>query len=168
MAAGSTYTPIATQTLASAAASVTFSSIPSTYTDLVVAVAASPSTTVYMGYGELNGDSGSNYSETLLYGTGSAAGSGRETSRPNLYFGNWTTQNTTSSKVVYIINIMNYSNTTTYKTLLSRASDSTTEVNAVVNLWRSTAAINSFKIYLGGAGNYIAGSTFTLYGIAAA
>ena len=168
MPAGNTYEAIATQTLGSAAASVTFSSIPATYTDLVVVVSASPSTTVYMGYGELNGDTGSNYSETLLYGTGSAAGSARETSRPNLYFGNWTTQNTTSSRVVYIINIMNYANTTTYKTLLSRASDSTTEVNAVVNLWRSTAAINSFRLYLGGAGNFVAGSTFSLYGIKAA
>ena len=168
MAAGNTYVALASTTLGSAAASVTFSSIPATYTDLVVVVAASPSAADYMGYGELNSDTGSNYSETLLYGTGSVAGSARETSRPNLYFGNWTTQYTTSSKVIYIINIMNYSNTTTYKTLLSRASDSTTEVNAVVNLWRSTAAINSFKIYLGGSGNYIAGSTFTLYGILAA
>jgi hypothetical protein len=167
MAVGSTYTPIATQTLGSAAASYTFSSIPSTYTDLVFIANVKPSIAAYMGYGQFNGDTGTNYSETLLYGTGSTAGSARESNRTNLYFGNWTTQNSTSSFTNYIINIMNYANTTTYKTTISREADPNTETNAVVNLWRSTAAINSFTFSLN-TGNFLAGSTFTLYGIAAA
>jgi hypothetical protein len=163
-----TYEPIATQTLGSAQASVTFSSIPSTYTDLVLIASFKPDSTIYTGYGRFNSDSGTNYSETLLYGTGSAAGSARETTRDKMYFGNWTTPNTTSSNVINILNIMNYSNTTTFKTVISRTSDSTTEVSAAVNLWRSTAAITSLETFVGGAGKFVAGSTFTLYGIKAA
>ncbi len=163
----STYTPIASTTLGTATNSVTFSSIPSTYTDLVFIASIQPSGAAFMGYGQFNGDTGSNYSETLLYGTGSTAGSARESNRPNLYFGNWTTGNSTTAPTSYIINIMNYSNTTTNKTVLSRSADAGTETNAVVNLWRSTAAINSFRFYLN-ANNFVAGSTFTLYGIKAA
>ncbi len=64
------------------------------------------------------------------------------------------------------INVMNYSNTTTYKTILSRSSDLYTE--ASVNLWRNTAAITSIIIGAQGAYTFSAGSTFTLYGIKAA
>jgi len=163
----STYTPIATTTLGSATNEVIFSSIPSIYTDLVFIANAKPSTSAYMGYGQFNGDTGTNYSETLLYGTGSTAGSNRESNRTNCYFGNWTTQNSTSSFTAYIINIMNYANTTTYKTAISRSADAGTETNAVVNLWRSTAAITSFKFSLN-TGNFVAGSTFTLYGVKSA
>ena len=167
MAASSTYTPIATTTLGSAAASYTFSSIPSTYTDIVLVASATPSTSAYLGYIVLNGDSGSNYSETLLYGTGSVAGSNRESNRTKGYVGNWTTANATSSPTVYQIHFQNYSNTTTYKTFISRSADAGTETNAVVNLWRSTAAINSIGFSVN-SGNIAAGSTFTLYGIQSA
>jgi hypothetical protein len=162
-----TYEPIATTTLGTAANEVIFSSIPSTYTDLVFVAVATPSTSAYMGYGQFNGDTGNNYSETLLYGTGSTASSNRESNRPNCYFGNWTTANSTTSPTTYTINIMNYSNTTTNKTVLSRSADAGTETNAVVNLWRNTSAITSFRFALN-TGNFVAGSTFTLYGIKAA
>ena len=79
MAAGSTYTPIATQTLSSGQSSITFSSISSAYTDLVLIAAIKGTSTIYRQL-TVNGDNGSNYSMTDLFGDGSSAGSGRQTS----------------------------------------------------------------------------------------
>ena len=66
-----------------------------------------------------------------------------------------------------IVQFMNYSNTTTNKTVLSRANNAATGTDAIVNLWRSTAAITSIYVYVP-SGNFATGSTFTLYGILAA
>jgi hypothetical protein len=66
-----------------------------------------------------------------------------------------------------IHNFMNYSNTTTYKTILSRSNNSAIGTDAVVGLWRSTAAINTIKI-LPANNAFEVGSSFTLYGIKAA
>jgi hypothetical protein len=67
-----------------------------------------------------------------------------------------------------IINVMNYANTTTYKTSISRGNNSANRVRAYVALWRNTAAITSIQIITNGAINFATGSTFTLYGIASA
>ena len=64
----------------------------------------------------------------------------------------------------YNINIMNYANTTTNKTVLTRYSDAANNIEANAGLWRSTAAINSIALAMS-SGNLIPGSTFTLYGI---
>ena len=79
----STYQPIATNTLGSAAASVTFSSISGAYTDLVLIMNAGSSTTNADVDINVNGDTGANYSRTILYGTGSTAGSTRYTGASN-------------------------------------------------------------------------------------
>lgn len=158
MAAGSTYTPIATTTLGSAQASVTFSSISGSYTDLVL---------VWRGTGtlaglniEFNSDStASNYSFTRIYGDGSSATSDRATSAQN-----WNGINTAQSMGIY--HIQNYSNTTTYKTTLTK-NQYQSVVLAIVGLWRSTNAINQVKLTIG-SGLIDSGSTFTLYGITAA
>ena len=63
---------------------------------------------------------------------------------------------------------MNYSNTTTYKTVLTRANIASADVEAVVGLWRSTSAVNQLDVKQGGAVTFSVGSTFTLYGIKAA
>lgn len=158
----STYTPIATTTLGSAASSYTFSSIPSTYTDLVLIVNASSGAGISINC-QLNGDTGSNYSYTGLYGNGSSAGSSRASNQTGAYLGY-----IGSTQIYNVINhFMNYSNTTTYKTILNRKNQADQYVEADVALWRNTAAINSIKIYPG-SGNFDAGSTFTLYGIKAA
>lgn len=167
MAAGSTYTPIATTTLGSAAASYTFSSIPSTYTDLVLVfrgnITAPTSASFLMRF---NGDTGSNYSDTNLYGSGSAAGSYRDTSSTNIRVG--AVNNGSGGQSNLIINVMNYANTSTYKTALNRFNDAGAETAAVVGLWRNTAAINSITLLLASTSTYATGSTFTLYGIQAA
>lgn len=168
MPAGSTYSTIATTTLGSAVSSYTFSSIPGTYTDLVCVIAATGSigTDIAINY---NGDAGTNYSETILWGNGSTAGAISETNigRPLLdYYGGLST---TLGNQFTIVNIMNYSNSTTFKTALARSNNAGNGVDAGVVLWRNTAAITSvtIKTTAGGA-NLAIGSVLTLYGIAAA
>jgi hypothetical protein len=158
----STYTPIATQTLASAAASYTFSSIPSTYTDLVLIVNGTCTLAANAAI-RYNGDTGSNYSLTYLLGDGSSAQSGRNSDQTSLTAGQIGTDNSTQ-----ITSIMNYANTTTYKTMLSRGNWTNNLTRADTGLWRSTAAINSVTIFSLQGYNFNAGSTFTLYGIASA
>jgi hypothetical protein len=161
----STYEPIATTTLGSAASSITFSSIPSTYTDLVIVTSTQrdASGSGVVGWlAQFNGDTSTNYSVTAVLGNGSTAFSGRETNQTGIFV--LTAQDSTWGNS--IINIMNYSNATTNKTVLTRINTTTANVSAYVGLWRNTAAINSITI--SGAANIKAGSTFTLYGIKAA
>jgi hypothetical protein len=155
----STYTPIASQTLGSAAASVTFSGIPQGYTDLVIVFNGTSASSHTAGL-QFNSDTGSNYSNTYLLGESGATASGRAS-------------NTTSSSQFYpnttigtaVINIANYSNTTTYKTILTRWSNTDNYALANVGLWRSTAAINTVLL-TGNGTNFQTGSTFSIYGIA--
>jgi hypothetical protein len=160
-----TYEPIATQTLVSAAASVTFSSITGTYTDLVLISNTGITTGVEDQQVQFNGDTGANYSTTLLRGDGTSATSVRASSANKI---NWMGyMGTTLGGFVSTIQIQNYSNTTTYKTALGRGSQAEAWVTAAVGLWRNTAAITSITL-IAGASTFKAGSTFTLYGIKAA
>jgi hypothetical protein len=161
MPAGKTYTPLARTTLDSAASTVTFSSISGSYTDLVLVINSKTSSNVDVYY-RLNSDTGSNYSDTRLYGNGSAAGSDRNTSQTSARFG---TTNTEFGTIV--LNLQNYSNSNTYKTGVSRAGEVNWGTVTHVSLWRSTAAVTSIQV-LTGSGTFSIGSTFTLYGIAAA
>jgi len=163
-----TYEPIATTTLGSAAATVTFSSIPATYTDLVLVSIATTSVGGRDYNLRFNSDAGSNYSFTVLAGSGSAASSARgtNTGSTGLYIVAGTS---TSTPGVVISNIMNYSNTTTYKTVIQRGNEPGGEVCSGVALWRSTSAISTIAITAStGSGNWNTGSTFTLYGIKSA
>jgi hypothetical protein len=160
MAVQFTYVPIATQTTSGSVSSVSFSSIPSTYQDLVLVANAIGSTALDL-YATFNSDTGSNYSRTYIYGNGSSAGSGRDTS--TAYIGIASINTTPSPN---IIQIMNYANTSTYKTTLSRVNTSGA-TDATVGLWRSTAAINAITLTTS-SGTIAANSSFTLYGLAAA
>ena len=162
-----TYEPIATNTLSSTAASVTFSSISGSYTDLVVVQTFTNAQTTGYTQFRFNGDTASNYSFTILQGT-TVVASGRESNQTSIRLG------TTSymSNANTITSIQNYSNATTYKTIISRGTFGETsaqirETDAGVGLWRSTSAITSITLLISG-GNYAIGTTFTLYGIKAA
>ena len=160
MAAGATYTPIASTTIGTAVASYTFSSISGTYTDLVLIYSGSITTGSGNGYIRFNGDTGSNYSDTYLYGNGSTAGSGRVSSATVLYC-----FNTSTTQENAIFNVMNYSNATTYKTVLSRANESATLTAAYVGLWRATPAPITSILIATDASTFVAGTTFAVYGI---
>jgi hypothetical protein len=152
-----TYTPLANVTLSSAAATLTFGSIPATYRDLVIVVTnASTTSEIRM---TINNDSTTNYFFQIvradsggIVATNSSLGSFAITE--NGGFGTMT--------------IMDYSATNKHKTMLRgrnmRANSDRTDLAA--NRWGSTAAITTLRFALG-TGNIPAGSTFTLYGIAA-
>jgi len=157
-----TYDPIATQTLVSAASSVTFSSIPSTYTDLVLIVNSARTASNDSVSLEFNGDTGSNYSRLLMYGTGSSAATFRESNATLIEIGVQDTSNCTN-----IFNVINYANTTSNKSVVARANATGVRVSYGIGVWRNTSAITSIKLATGGS-TFIAGSVFTLYGIKAA
>lgn len=161
----STYTPIATYTAPSAQSSYTFTTIPSTYTDLVVVYNGTVTATGKDIRWQFNGDTGSNYSYTNINGNGSTATSGRLAN--SAYIASYATVGTSANPATILFNVMNYANTTTYKTALMRASDAGAELNAYVGLWRNTAAITSITVFPN-TDNFSTGSTFTLYGIQAA
>lgn len=160
----STYEPISTTTLVSGQSTVTIGSggtIPQTYTDLIVVINASPvgaaGTDILVTF---NNDTGSNYSRTFMLGDGSSASSGRSSSAtayvPSGIYAN----------ANYIMNVNNYSNSTTFKTPITRTNVASVYTVATVGLWRNTAAINRIDFYT--LNQFAAGSTFTLYGIKAA
>ena len=166
--ATNTYVALQTQTLTSATASVTFSSISQAYTDLVIVTNFSMSANdQYAHYVQVNADTGSNYSRTILYGTGASAGSARQSNSLSFYFGTWVEDMDTTDRAVTTIFFNNYSNTTTFKTAIGRYNVASKEVGVGVGTWRSTAAITSINLATNST-TYIAGSTFSLYGIASA
>ena len=162
----STLIPIATNTLSATATTVTFSSIPQTYTDLFL-VTQTKFTTNSDGFIALqyNSDTGSNYSNTYLLGTGSSAISGRSTGVVSGRIGNGS--NSSSEFSVTNANIQNYSNATTNKTAIARSNATGSYVSSYVSLWRNTSAITSITIVCD-AVTFAIGSSFTLYGIKAA
>jgi hypothetical protein len=157
-----TYEAIATFTLGSAS-TFDFTSIPSTYTDLVVIVNGKKSNAL-CGL-RLNNDTGSNYSNINIYAqtSGGAIGPDKNTNTTSFYSG---FVNTDYS--VNIWNIFNYANTTTYKGIHCKGGNDT-QIGLDVGTWRSTAAVNRVTIsVLAGDGTFDTGSTATIYGIKAA
>lgn len=164
-----TFEPIATSTLGSAASSITFSSIPNTYTDLrlvVVGTASSAGQFVRIRY---NGDTGSNYSFTVLAGDpvdGNGAYSTRATSAASDYsvtgWGSSSTQPT-----LYTWDIFSYAGSTNKTNLATMSSDNDGTHSRVIRaagLWRNTSAITSVEFSIG-SGTWNTGTTATLYGI---
>jgi hypothetical protein len=116
---------------------------------------------VRVGNGSI--DSGTNYSDTALYGSGSAAATNRSTNATAAFFDGWVN---TVDRFQANINFQSYAGSTN-KTFLMRGTAPATELTAVASLWRSTAVINTIQV-LASTGSFASGTTFTLYGIAAA
>lgn len=158
-----TYDKIATAAGTGSNTTLTFTSIPSTYTDLVLVISGSLSTgnNTRMTF---NNDSGSNYSMTVISGDGSSASSYRDSAQPNFQYMGYT-DGTISN---FIINILNYSNTTTFKTFLHRRNLAGGQVSANVGLYRSTSAVNRVDVFSATGATWTTSTTATLYGIKAA
>jgi len=160
-----TYEPIATTTVSTATTQIDFNSISGSYTDIVAVISGTVATTVNP-YIRFNSDSGSNYSATWVAGSGSAASSSRQSNVTNILIGAFGTAVSTLS-----VHIMNYANTTTNKTIVSRSSTTSTTnqaVSAWVGLWRDSDAITDISFIVPATREWQSGTTFTLYGIAAA
>jgi hypothetical protein len=162
MAAGATYEPIATTTLGSAQSSFTFSSISQSYTDLILIgnIIRTANSDTQM---QINGNTGAAYSYTGFYGSGSATSSLRVSGGNQWEMG----YQPALTPTTLICNFQNYSNTTTFKTVVSRFSASARDVAMFASRCSTTLAITSIKIYQA-SGNLDTGTTLTLYGIAAA
>lgn len=169
MAAGATYTPIATTTGTGSSGTITFSSISSAYTDLrIVLVGTETNATLYEFDMRYNNDSGNTYSLTYLQGNGTSATSGRYSSTNKIRLGEYGTDTTLPTLIT--VDVMNYANSTTYKTCLIRYNEFASaggDSGAKVALWSSTAAINRIDL-LNLGGNFTTITTATLYGIVAA
>jgi hypothetical protein len=163
----STYEPIATTTLAIAANSITFTSIPSTYTDLRLVMVAQTATVVG-GTLTVNGST-TGYSRTSLNGNGSTASSSQTTSTTGIPLGSGNGLATTTDNAWTMIELdfMSYAGST-YKTILHKWSNDKNgsgQSIAQVALWQSTSAITSINFAITGMS---VGTTATLYGIKAA
>lgn len=166
-----TYTLIASNTLSSAAASVTFSAIPGTYTDLILKVSLrSTQAAVDWSVGNLrfNANSSAIYSQTLVEASGSAASSytaGGDTSSFVVFNGTNTTSNTFTSAEYYFPSYTASQNKPFSEFLAAENNSSTINyVRGIARLFRSTAAITSIDFAIAGT-NFAAGSSFFLYGI---
>lgn len=168
MANQRTYIPIATYTAPSSVSSYTFSSIPQTYTDLVLVsnvISTSGLIDVTMRY---NGDGATTglYSNTTFYSTGSVRASTGLTGGNQSYL---TYYGQPDATYLYssIAQFMNYSNTSTNKSIMVHSGSSVGGTDLIMNLYRSTSAISSIYLYPQSQ-QFAAGTTFTLYGIEAA
>jgi hypothetical protein len=161
-----TYEPIATTTLGSNTASVTFSTIPGTYTDLVLVSfpkRTNQSDAAIFAYP--NSDTTGNLaSNTAVYGDGASASSNRRSNSNGVRIG----VIGTGEAGTQIAQFMNYANTNVFKIVLSRENRAEEYVFGVAGLWRNTNAITSLLIEVSNASDFATGSTFTLYGIKSA
>ena len=157
-----TYEPIATTTLGSAAASITFSSIASSWTDLRLVVTGGTSVSGTYAWIRYNSDSSSNYSTTRLDGDGSGPASATTTSAT--FIRNSTALD--SNPNLIITDIFSYAGSTFKTCLIETSADQngSGRVTRTVGLWRSTSAITSI-LFSANSGNLNAGTTATLYGI---
>ena len=163
-----TYEPIATTTLGTAASSITFSSIPTTYTDLRL---------IFVGYAgsgsfanfriTFNSDSGTNYSRTTLGGNGGSPSSFNNQNQSYIDLGIANLSNAQPS--MHTMDLFSYAGSTNKTILLNSSMEFnggsyTGAEELLVGLWRNTSAINTIRIATS-SNTYIAGTTATLYGI---
>jgi hypothetical protein len=169
-----TYTLISSNVLSSSAASVTFSAIPATYTDLVVRYTARHNNAFSISQLAItfNGSSAANYSETVVYGTSTAAASGRQSGSSAIDFNyvdaDSATANTFSSNELYIPNYTVSANKPMSWVGVTE-NNATTNNSAVIvanaSLWRDNSAITSITLLALASRNFMVGSSFYLYGI---
>jgi hypothetical protein len=161
-----TYTPLATQTLTSAASTVTFSSIPATYRDLILIYSAAITDGGTNRFLQMTFNSDTtltNYTNVAMAGTGSVANSASFTNfgiAPH-YFSDLPPNVGESSMV---LQVLDYSATDKHKTVLSRSSRGNFGVTATASRWADTAAISQMVLGLN-ASTWKIGSTFSLYGV---
>lgn len=168
-----TYEPIATFTSSGSTGQFSFTSIPQTYTDLVLVFYARStfSISLHQSYIQVNG-SASGYSSTRLVGDGASASSSRATAQTGMYPGALPGGSSTAGVFgAQTVHFLNYSNTSKFKTILARtgadlSGSGTTELAA--SLWSNTAAISSILLQNVDGVAFASGSTATLYGIKAA
>jgi hypothetical protein len=163
-----TYELIASTTLPTATNSYTFSSIPSTFNDLVLVCNWKGNSVAANLYLRLNGDTGANYPFVAMGSYGSTSTTYGYVGTGSTWVSTITTTGSSANDIWCgtTIDLNEYSNTSVWKNVLSKNSSSN-EVTYGCTNWTSTAAINSIQVFSNGP-DYAVGSMFTLYGIKAA
>jgi hypothetical protein len=165
-----TYERIASTTLTSAS-TISFTSIPQTYTDLIVVVTGYNATSGNAWVLRFNSDTASNYSQTSLSSDGSTASSGRNSNLTYGYYGDSINNNSYVTPNTATVNIFSYTNTNVFKSWSSNCNSNQNgngDANIIVGTWRSTSAITTILLTNDGGGNYQIGTVASLYGIKAA
>jgi hypothetical protein len=161
-----TYTPVATVTLGTAVSSVTFSSIPATYRDLILVVNGTTSGGNNGPTGRFNSDAGTNYPQIFMWAT-TVAQSG---TNANNGFSITSSTSLAGERFQGVVSVMDYAATDKHKTVLTRSgytnASSIRIVEASASRWTNTAAITTFAVVSTG-NNFAIGSTFNLYGVIA-
>lgn len=161
----SSYESIATATGTGSSGTITFSSIPSTYKHLQVRTLANDASGNQLTM-QFNSDTGSNYSYHRLQGTGATVAGAGGANQTQISFVGYAPY-TTSTYGISIIDIIDYANTSKYKTSRTLMGYDINGGGLVLlgsGLWMNTAAINSISISTSGA-NFTTASRFALYGI---
>ena len=174
MTASVTYTPISSYTVSgSSTSSITFNSLGS-YTDLRFVLNVAGDTLNAFVKANFNGDTTASYSGTTLYGNGTSASSSRYSAGggSQIWVTNYVSFSQTLGESVFTFDVMNYSNSTTYKTCLIRGNRASSTgswygAEAQVAIWRNANAITSV-VFATTSGYFVANSVISLYGIAAA
>lgn len=162
-----TYEPIASQTLVSNTATVTFSSIPATYTDLILVLSIRNTQANTYPLMRFNSDSSAVYSVSALTGT-TTINFYRANNQTSMFINYSNALPSTASEfATFIVNIQSYSNTSRNKPILSKVANLGSATEIVAGLWRNTNAINTISLTCD-AGTYATDSVFTLFGIQAA
>jgi hypothetical protein len=152
------YVALANITLGSSASSVTFSSIPASFRDLVLVFNGTGSGTTGNLRMTFNGSTLSNFSDVRMYNFNNSSGSDTTGGDSLVSLGSL------NNRQASVVNIMDYSATDKHKTYLFRGGAPAVGSGASANRWASTAAITSI-VLINTAGTLDAGSTFALYGI---
>jgi hypothetical protein len=165
-----TYDCIATNLLTTSASTITFGSIPGTYTDLRIVATGFYTSTNTAPNVQFNGDTGSNYGQNAVVGDGSVASGTDYSSSTYIFMSPWGASNWTGGdqQNMVTMDIFSYADTSKFKTVITSAAGRAASTGGVAfcsGIWVSTAAITS--ITLTGASSFAAGTRATLYGIKA-
>lgn len=167
--ATATKVSLASVTLGAATSSVTFSGISQSYVDLILIINRGSTVADAGGTLQFNGDTGTTYNYGYMQGNGAGTWrSNRSNNTTYINTGGYTTTGT-SITTTTIVNIYNYTSTSTYKSVNYRTNNAGSDANYKgtefgIGVWRSTSAISSLTYNCDGS-TFLAGSTFNLYGI---
>lgn len=169
---GASYESIASATGTGSSGTITFSSIPSTYTSLQIrGIIRTDSGTGVGASIRLNGDTSSNYASHQLYGDGTTAAAGGAASATSITNGGGVGfGSTTAANIVgaFIIDIHDYASTTRNKTtrvFTGRDDNATGFIRVGSGLWMNTAAVTSISLITSNSSNFTTQAQFALYGI---
>lgn len=160
----SAYIPLANTTIGVAAASVTFSSISSSYRDLVLVITGLNNSTNSSPSLRFNTDTGSNYTTVSMEADGTSTFSGTNSNTSLLSSFNYSTL-TTGGISNTIFNIMDYSASDKFKMALARGNYASGAVAFSFGRWVNTGAITTVQVLTGNGTSYAAGATFALFGV---